>query len=91
VYPLKWDPIRRRNLVHGVIFFDAGGVWTEVTPAREAFENFDLDRIRSSVGVGIRLYPGGMPIPIEIYWSFPFAQEDDYLSRLQIGIFGMAF
>lgn len=90
-YPLKWDPVRRKNLVHGVIFFDAGGVWSEVTPAREAFEDFDLDKVRSSVGIGLRLFPGGMPIPIEIYWSYPFAQEDDKLSRLQIGIFGMAF
>jgi len=91
VYPLKWDPVRRKNLVHAVFYFDAGSVWTEVRPALDDFRDLDFADVRSSVGLGLRLFPGGMPIPIEIYWSLPFARPGDRTSRLQIGIFGMAF
>ncbi|MFH1709403.1 MAG: outer membrane protein assembly factor BamA [Planctomycetota bacterium] len=91
MYPLKWDPVYRKNLVHWVLYYDAGLVWNEGGDAIDALREFDATGVRSSVGMGLRLFPGGMPIPIEFYWSLPFAEKGDDTRRFQVGIFGMPF
>jgi len=36
MFPLKWDPVRRRNLIHGVIFYDAA-LRTEIVEGHELY------------------------------------------------------
>ena len=91
IFPLKWDPVYRKNLIHAVLYYDAGVVWNEAGEAVDDLKNFEFGEVRSSVGLGLRLYPGGMPIPVEFYWSLPFAKKGDKTARFQIGIFGMPF
>lgn len=73
-------PLLKEQGVMGVVFFDAGQVWTEAG-------NYNLSDLRRSVGPGVRWYSPLGPLRLEYGWALD-AEEGEKKGRWEFSVGG---
>jgi outer membrane protein insertion porin family len=75
-------PLLQEQGVTGLVFFDAGNVWT-------SSENYNLSGLRKSVGAGVRWYSPLGPLRLEYGWKLDKIKEDDGPGKWEFSIGGI--